>query len=274
MAPVPAVSTYVLEKLPRQAAGRVHSVFAHSFNIEAEGFLLHVGTCRSPLSCYGARIPEREMNELLLRIRVGDGVVIQEGRLRIYDWEGVSVLDVGALEPRDLFLGDPVASSDLALLQGLFGHLCLPERVGLPLDNRLCSCLHVLCARESSKTELSTPISWLLGRGPGLTPSGDDILVGVGIGLTLRGDARCFVETLRQILRYQTTDISRAYLVAMMSGYANEGYCALAQSLRQGEREKLEGTLRSLQRFGHTSGSDGLLGFAASCGTCPVHTTS
>jgi len=102
----------------------------------------------------------------------------------------------------------------------------------------------------------------LVGLGPGLTPSGDDLLGGALVGLTAIGllDLRDAIWTgLRPHAAARTNDIARAHLAA-----AAEGECAAA--LDEAVEALLSGGLglapavRAVAAVGHTSGWDALAG--------------
>jgi hypothetical protein len=108
----------------------------------------------------------------------------------------------------------------------------------------------------------SAKLSPLLGLGPGLTPSGDDLLGGAFVALTAIGllDLRDAIWTdLRPHATAGTNDIARAHLAA-----AAEGECAAAldeavEALLSGGT-RLEPALQAVAAVGHTSGWDALAG--------------
>ena len=104
------------------------------------------------------------------------------------------------------------------------------------------------------------------GRGPGLTPSGDDLLVGIMLGAgVLPGAAGvCSVQDVRDVLASaampRTTRISGAYLDAARHGWASEPWHALVRALAS-RPEHVRGAARRLLGIGETSGADTLTGF-------------
>jgi hypothetical protein len=112
--------------------------------------------------------------------------------------------------------------------------------------------------------------SEIAGRGPGLTPSGDDLLVGilhaVSVWPSLAG--RRGPAALRALLHGasapRTTRISRAYLEAAARGWATEPWHALVRGLAAsgdaGDDARSE-AVRKVVRVGETSGADALTGF-------------
>lgn len=256
------MSTYVLEQTGGQGRGHVHSMFATSLNVDVDRFLIHVDGPGSPLSCIGCTVSESTIEALLARVRVGDRATLEQGILTVFDEEGGIRIHLDALASRRLVLSPPISEACLAPLGERLKSLKLETLIGLKQDDRMSGAISILKRLDASDDEQAQAIRFLLGRGLGLTPSGDDVLMGYGIALHLRGCERRFVRVLGETLAQQTTDVSAAYLRAMMAGYANQGYCELAHAVRAGAAGQYGVLLAQLQDVGHTSGNDGLFGFS------------
>lgn len=102
----------------------------------------------------------------------------------------------------------------------------------------------------------------LLGLGPGLTPSGDDLLGGALI--TLRAiDAYAagrLAAALRPHLATRTTPISAAHLEAAMAGWGCDRFHALLGKVLAGDAAAVPACAHALARVGHCSGWDMLAG--------------
>ncbi len=103
----------------------------------------------------------------------------------------------------------------------------------------------------------------LAGLGSGLTPSGDDVLVGVLLALTIRPSP--MTAPMRTALvtaaMGRTTRISDAYLEAAGRGEASEAWHRLLVVLPTGDPSVLLPAVRRVMAFGETSGADMLTGF-------------
>lgn len=101
----------------------------------------------------------------------------------------------------------------------------------------------------------------LLGLGPGLTPSGDDLLVGFLAGLHGAGMARSFLAgiapDLLALAHARTTYLSRNFLGHAVGGRFGEPILDL---FRADGPAPLEGAARRLLAFGASSGADCLAG--------------
>ena len=111
-------------------------------------------------------------------------------------------------------------------------------------------------------------LNTLIGLGTGLTPSGDDLLVGylAGLWCLVRGrpDREQFISGLgRRVVRLsrRTNDISRTYLYHAARGQVSSRLAALAEAISRGESGgPLLSTAKSAMRVGHTSGMDAVTG--------------
>jgi Protein of unknown function (DUF2877) len=113
----------------------------------------------------------------------------------------------------------------------------------------------------------------LIGLGPGLTPAGDDFIVGYLAGLwsTVAGDsARLrFISSLNVWLSRAsggTNRISRTYIDAALSGQLSEPIATLAYHLDQTtDKASVRTAAETALHIGHSSGSDGVLGLLLGC---------
>jgi len=113
----------------------------------------------------------------------------------------------------------------------------------------------------------------LIGFGEGLTPTGDDFVVGFLGALRARAASGCGSPALDAldgaVLRAvaaapaSTNDISAAFLASAAAGLFSAALVAFAASVADPARPELEVTdaLRRLGSFGHSSGLDGASGF-------------
>jgi hypothetical protein len=109
----------------------------------------------------------------------------------------------------------------------------------------------------------------LIGLGPGLTPSGDDVLAGLCVGARRLGvsGAGAFGTACWELARTRTTDVAVARIRHAADGLAEEiQERALAAVLDPPAGESyagggtLEAAVTTAARWGHTSGTDTLVG--------------
>jgi hypothetical protein len=125
----------------------------------------------------------------------------------------------------------------------------------------------VLTQRLRSGRDVSSAVGTLVGAGPGLTPSGDDVLCGVLLGIRLHGpESAALVPLLwREIERRlpATTSISAALLTEAAQGYAVPAVVRLTEAMLVADDVLVAEAAAEVLTIGHSSGSDllgGLLG--------------
>lgn len=115
---------------------------------------------------------------------------------------------------------------------------------------------------------LTGAASALVGLGPGLTPSGDDVLVGVLAGLIRGGGnipaaaaAAIIIGDAVAVRARSTTDVSRHYLTLAAQGHFGQPLTELVDAVVDGspapqQRRRMDAVLA----VGASSGADALLG--------------
>ncbi|MCA9923413.1 MAG: DUF2877 domain-containing protein [Anaerolineales bacterium] len=108
----------------------------------------------------------------------------------------------------------------------------------------------------------------LAGLGPGLTPAGDDFLMGMMYGLwATRPEevARFWADVVVKTAVPRTTTLSAAWLKAAARGEAVAAWHELGRWLVRNESE-WETAVNAILQTGHSSGADALAGFTAVIG--------
>ncbi|MBU8579316.1 DUF2877 domain-containing protein [Brevibacterium luteolum] len=111
---------------------------------------------------------------------------------------------------------------------------------------------------------LAERVAALIGRGPGLTPSGDDVLSGIALALRWQSAWRALAQ-LRAALTPQlaaTTAISASLLEAALDGWCTT---AVTRALVAAQAGDLPAFAEHLGAIGHTSGYDLGAGVVATC---------
>ena len=106
--------------------------------------------------------------------------------------------------------------------------------------------------------ERRTTATTLIGVGPGLTPAGDDVLVGFAAGAAMAGRDICDVVPAIAAAASRTTDLSASMLRDAMAGLFSEPVIALASAIRLGG--DVRDALERLGEVGDTSGVAAALG--------------
>ena len=192
--------------------------------------------------------------------------VLAAGPLRI-DLEGLETVDL-RLRRRPLHVPTDAVMRLAQFSESLAGQD--------PFDQKLAAAL-------SSFSDGGDPREFasLVGLGAGLTPSGDDALVGALAGLDVVSecspDARllrqALVEALPVPLEPRTTRLSAQMLRAAAHGLYAEPVLALLDALARDDTSpaSVERAAEALSRLGHRSGRDTLLGIAAALSRAIPH---
>ncbi|MFK7800469.1 MAG: DUF2877 domain-containing protein, partial [Anaerolineae bacterium] len=110
-----------------------------------------------------------------------------------------------------------------------------------------------ICAKNNQA--IHDTASRLAGRGIGLTPEGDDVLLGTIYALHVLGLDKAIIEMIGEATIGRTTSLSAAFLQAAVAGEATEHW----HDVLEGKA----GALDKLLAVGATSGKDAWHGFTA-----------
>jgi hypothetical protein len=106
----------------------------------------------------------------------------------------------------------------------------------------------------------------LAGQGSGLTPSGDDFLIGVMFGVHSAlpaTEAGAISKKIHHASMGRTNRISEAWLAAAAEGQAIQAWHDLVEAILSHDRATVDRACQHITNLGHTSGADALTGFAA-----------
>ncbi len=123
--------------------------------------------------------------------------------------------------------------------------------------------------QDGNRSGIRESAALLAGLGPGLTPAGDDYLVGLMAGLRvwpgLLENSGLSAEEVCQIIleatEGRTTLLSNAFLRSAREGLFGENWHELLAELSRGEARGIQRAVRCILSSGATSGADALAGF-------------
>jgi hypothetical protein len=120
----------------------------------------------------------------------------------------------------------------------------------------------MLAGRNVSADSVEDMAAQVIGLGEGLTPSGDDLLMGFLAVLHLTGHVptRLHHPAWLDPLVANTTDLSAAFLRAALEGHFSEPIARLMQALYSSEACDWQARAADLARVGHSSGVDAMVG--------------
>ncbi|MHC5217240.1 oxamate carbamoyltransferase subunit AllH family protein [Enterococcus sp. LJL128] len=241
--------------------GKIHSVFEHSFNLLISNRLIHVSAFTEYLSSFGIQIPVKLFEEIQPYIQQGNIVKIIENGFRIYSCYGVGTVEFSQLQIISLnVLGQNFSMEHLKLLKNKLEKLRLADALGLPLNKEEQEIFYSLSSmpKTAASVDFKKSVSYLAGRGKGLTPSGDDILTAYLSVLHWAGDQRA--EALSSALTHplpSTTDVSKAYILEAAEGNVNSFIYQLFSDLENRRTAaSIDEAIKKIRSIGHTSGND------------------
>lgn len=240
----------------------VHSVFSSGFNLKVGPFLGFIGNKRDEKMPFGAVLGRGDTGRLVQEIRPGGTFLAWDGahrRLYAAGW-ALELADAARYEsaaPRrtvpagalPLFDG----ALDLSQPTGLQAAIGMLSGMDWPATAELCRRFE-----DSDGKRIRMTLKKWVGRGLGLTPSGDDFLTGV-----------LFVDRLSPFLsdafrrelgalaeEGYTTDIGANYCRCALDGLFCGSLLAFGEALEHGDAAGIKESLERVLRFGHTSGRD------------------
>ena len=242
--------------------GVVHSVFRRAINLLVDGELWSVLAAEQPDAPFGIRLARcQECGGLDVKPR--DSVHVRAGSIGV----GRLAIDCRAASrwaPRPW--REPAA--------GLRSRLSTVEQAAGPrawAEAARCA-RQVTAALAGGDAELGRAVQWCVGLGPGMTPAGDDVLVGL---LTVFSSSAAGAEGARITARLaralvpvlpSTPDVSRHLLTQATRGLPSRAIHDLAAAVVEGAAEPvLEDALQVVLGIGCSSGADACMGMIAAC---------
>lgn len=257
-------SNYVDLVLPERATGKIHSLFRSSLNLTLNGELIHIGKEEAGLSAWGIVVPDAAIKGLLGTLRVGGLVYWRAGDLLIYGQRNVWHVHLQRFQVEDCRI--PSAGGfnpqHLHFLLERLASYRLPSRTGLEMDEQTTSLLQRFLEVDWEDESFFRKFHhYFIGRGLGLTPSGDDFLMGILIMTTAFESAHTWRKLLSdEYTGFSTTEVSKAYYRALLKGYTSSPFLSLLRAVRDGQKREVDVEIEKIGRYGHTSGWDTLLG--------------
>jgi hypothetical protein len=270
-------------------AGRVHSVFRRACNIETDdGPLVTVLAQGQGNLPHGIRsaLPEAADFRALLSVGyavVADGVCVRIPQAGItMDLSGASVWHCG-LAAGIVDLDSDETLSALLLVRAILEKQAPPsgfaplllrdEDPDSLLDRAMQKRLrHTLPLLEAATVSLNPAnaaqaLAELIGLGSGLTPSGDDFIVGYLAALFSRHSRaqvlQPFLAALSDTLARLVASgnlISRQFILDALEGEFSESLAELVSAISARDGARLRASAAQLVRIGHSSGADSLTG--------------
>ncbi|WP_334329993.1 DUF2877 domain-containing protein [Companilactobacillus sp. HBUAS59699] len=243
-------------------SGIVDSIFRHSFNIQFKNLYFHVGNYAGGLSVLGITIESSYLNEILQNISLDDLVIYQHDILKIYASNKIFEINLSNLHEVDLTIPKVNLSIEqYKIIESSLKELKLNTKIGLEKKSLDHIESNFVSIKDLDDVDLSKLIKYMLGRGKGLTPSGDDMLVGFTSMIICSNNSMInrWMNLLSDFSQLNTTKVSTAYIRAVQYGYISKDLKELMLNMNQNKQIIIHKMQQVLQ-MGHTSGADTLFG--------------
>lgn len=272
----------LLDRLPAAGwQGRVHSVFTHTINIEtAAGTLITLAGsgCDDAPDSVVLDVPDFAGQGVV----VGDLVTAMPARIAIAGRLTVNLRGAArwqeelprGVDPQCLRANLPLVQAQLAAA-GTAGGMLAPASATDAWTGEITRALAVGTAQvrlsllRGDDDAFRAHAGSLVGLGPGLTPSGDDFLVGLFAALQCGAGAATFARLCADIVdagASRTNAISLAALRHAAAGRVRASIAQLLQQLCLGSPATVAPALQRVLAIGSTSGTDIAAGVVCGAG--------
>lgn len=242
----------------------LHSIFENGFNLISENRLLFIGTEKNGTLPFAIHLSARDIKTLLPLLKKGQLFSLNQQELKALD----STCTI-SLKYADLYQIKMLPASMLD--EGQYKNLQEAVKKSTAINGFDQPLATIDWSKQFFGQALFSPqaheqveaIRYFIGRGKGLTPSGDDLLLGVlavhhHFGLV----SATFLTELTKIVETEnrTTDISKAYLQHGINGEFSTSILQLMNGLSLKQQENMSFAVGQVLAHGHTSGADTITG--------------
>lgn len=284
-----AASDDIHRILDEYQKGRVHSVFNSSFNLVFGGHLIHIGALTNGLAPFGIGLSEEialvltklvQANEEVYWDVQSQSIIFPRGfclALNQVNWTNHKVqpfeYQLSTIKTNAAFIAEKLLQNDWQTGLGnseeekkQIIHYLVDSTTSHDdsvIFGKLSSLMKLV--RNEEGIEAEEVFDYWIGRGLGLTPSGDDCITGICAVLSaFDGIDQTFIRKLTSYLddrgRKRTTDIALEYLLYATDNKFHSHLQGICYVLNQPTGSGLIEALDELKKIGHTSGADTLLG--------------
>lgn len=280
----------VIPDIVHQSEGIIHSVFNSSFNIQFGDRLIHIGPIENGLAPFGIGLNNQDAIELTRIVKEHEQVKWDINSKCLYFKNGCNLelksaeqqhvylahkeIDISQIVKNRAYMIDMMI--DLEWIGGLFDNVTeqqtilhyLKNPVGInrkELSEFNQKVTHLQSLVKNNTEPVEEVFDYWVGRGPGLTPSGDDMMTGICAALNIvNAETKVFTKNLHAYILEKglkrTTPVAYEYLFyATKSGY-HSSILLLCNALIDHDSYALKLAILEMKKMGHTSGVDTLLG--------------
>ena len=240
-----AIVEIALSLLKNNQRMRVHSIFTNGFNIVNDNNdLIFIGTDKNGYFPFGITINKYTMHHIRESLQTGDLLKTDTGAINHHDF----MLN---LKHAETFMYNKVSTQNTAAVKHAVKHYDFSGYNSGDFSSDILSRI----ITDLGNSEAAFPLGYLVGRGQGLTPSGDDMITGILYVHCLEPFiAGKHLETLSSYIRENvTTIVSESFIRLALDGIFSRRITDIGDS---------PGTdsMDALLELGSSSGRDTLYG--------------
>lgn len=249
------IGNLVKKYLKEQLQLKIHSQFNHGFNLQQGKQLIFIGDDQKGSVPFGIHLKLVDLQRL--QDNLTDKLIVVYQREALYFGDQSidltqshsGITEIEELDPRNI---TSILSEFEKFEKGAgLDFLALLKWQELATG--------LLADSKADCQKIEEFILKLIGAGIGLTPAGDDFLVGIlAINQSYSFLDSIFKETLESLLGKElTTDVSISYLEAALEGSFSSGVLGVIKQLQSGDVTE---ALNKLSQSGSSSGCDTIMG--------------
>ncbi|MEI4768259.1 DUF2877 domain-containing protein [Psychrobacillus sp. FJAT-51614] len=261
--------------------GHVHSRFSNGFNIKMGDSLVFIGNNKNGLLPFGIHLRKEATLSAVSSVNNGDSVTWNR-RTNSIELPGVTI----SIEKGNSFKNELTTLKSATIFKDSFERFCLQlneieDQTGLDasfkeflnkfhaageqkwLGTEPYLIMLIEAAMSSDEGLIEKVLRYFLGRGQGLTPSGDDMIVGLlAFDAVSHFLSTAFYEKVSELIEGEsiTTDVAREYLRYALKQEYSSNVSDMVNALASGDASNFEKILDDLLGVGHSSGLDTVLG--------------
>lgn len=267
--------------LCKHSKGRVHSIFQNGFNIKMDESLVFIGNNKNGLLPFGIHLQGADTFKAVSSAKNGETVVWNTAKNSL-EFPSFTL----SLEKGKRFKNEVTPLKSNQVFETGFDRFCaqlrkMKEPTGLDIDidaflikyaepdgKSLSGAEpHIIMLMEAVVSRdhdvIDKALRYFLGRGKGLTPSGDDMIVGL-LAFDAISDfvSASFYLQLSELIESEpiTTDVSREYLLYASRHEFSSTVSDMVNTLAKEDVFNFEKAFKNLLGVGHSSGLDTLFG--------------
>lgn len=264
-----SISVELMKLLRDKEAYDVHSCFESGFNIKVKEFLCFIGNKQNVLLPYGILLKQQYIPSLL-EVLDGEKISFVWNKEKNQLVAEEIIIELEGCKYFSSFLNQRPHRISKCYFELLKDNIDMNLKTGMGLSlSQLISGENVRRDRlyssfqSKDKDSIRSALLKWIGYGLGLTPSGDDFLVGILFANTIYPIlGQKFLGELEKIVKEEkyTTDISTHYFISAFEGCYNDALIDMYQALITVDKKLVRESIDKVLQFGHTSGRDMMAG--------------